>query len=398
MVSKRSIYIFFVAFVLFAGSNCQGLFVIGSLVNTFSNVFVLLMLLDLLYLIFRKRALAKYSFVTIIYILYVCLYIGVSLINGSAMIKPMLISLAKSVIGFLWIDNKVKENPETLTGSIMYAFIAWCLIDGILTIVYPGGAPFLYGGYVLGWKNNKIMHLFGANLLLAFKYIKLKRNGYSTVNFWIGWFLFFVLCLLNANIVESSTTMMVITLLFFYLFMSKVIDQTILVNGRFIFFFHVCCFILIIFVRELFQQPLNDLMHILFQKDATFTGRIYIWRAALLLIPKSFFIGYGCYDYQQCTLEAGWIYNWNMAHNQILECMMEGGIVLTALWVFMVYRVMILNYNRNSVYSKMALFSMFSFLFFFHTEAALSMTAFFIFYIFHCLSEYEDETLDSMKR
>ena len=289
------------------------------------------------------------SFITISYMIYVCLYIGISLINGSEMIKTMLISLFKWVVGFLWIEREVGKNSERLTGAIMYAFISWCIIDGII-----------------------------------------KRNCQSVFYFQIRWFLFFVLCVLNANIVESSTTTMVITLLFAYMFFSKIINKTLLVNGKFIFFFHTVCFILLIFVREVFQQPLNDLMQILFQKDATFTGRIYIWRAALLLISNSFFIGYGDYGYKPCIVDGRGIYEWNVAHNQILECMMEGGIVLTALWVYMVWRVMKLNYNRKTVYSKAALFSMFSFLFFFHTEAALSMISFFIFYVFYCMSKYED--------
>lgn len=389
MVKKRDIYVYCVTFVLFAGSNCQGLFILGTLVSICSNIFLGLILLDLLHDIVVKRNL-NVSFITISYMIYVCLYIGISLINGSEMIKTMLISLFKWVVGFLWIEREVGKNSERLTGAIMYAFISWCIIDGIITIMYPTGAPFLSNGYVLGWKNNKIMHLFGANLLLAFKYLKMKRNCQSVFYFQIRWFLFFILCVLNANIVESSTTTMVITLLFAYMFFSKIINKTLLVNGKFIFFFHTACFILLIFVREVFQQPLNDLMQILFQKDATFTGRIYIWQAALLLISNSFFIGYGDYGYKPCIVDGGGIYEWNVAHNQILECMMEGGIVLTALWVYMVWRVMKLNYNRKTVYSKAALFSMFSFLFFFHTEAALSMISFFIFYVFYCMSKYED--------
>lgn len=388
MVKKRYIYFFCAAFVLFAGTNCDGLFGIGSLVKIGSNIFFLLMLLDLAYWILAKRF-RKISFITVSYIIYVCLYIGVSLINRNEEIKEMLLFLMKSVVGLIWMDRRVSDDSEILTGPIMYAFIVWCLLDGILTMIYPEGVPFLLNGYVLGWKNNKIMHLFGANILLAFKYLKLKENNRSTVNFRIVWLLFFLLCLLNAQIVESSTTMVVIALLFVYSFLYKIIGQTVFVNGKFVFFFHVGCFILLIFVRELFQQPLDNLMQILFQKDATFTGRIYIWRAAFVLISKSFLVGYGNYGTQQCILGDGWIYNWSTAHNQILECMMEGGIILTSIWVFMVWRVMVFNHKQQTDFSKMALFALFSFLFFFQTEAALSMISFFIFYIFYCMGKYE---------
>lgn len=396
IVSKRNIYIFFIAFVLFAGTNCSGLIGIGIFVKIFSNIFFVLMSLDLLKWILRNRAFPKISLVTIIYIIYILLFIIVSIINGSEIIKLMLLSLAKNVVGFIWLDNEVRKNKKVLTGPIMYAIVVWCLLDSILTIIYPEGASFLNGGYILGWKNNKIMHLFLANLLLAFKFIKLKRASHPITLFWMRWFVFFTLCLINAYIIESSTTMMVISVLFIYLFASKIINRTLFVNGRFILLFHLCCFIILVFVRELFQQPLDDVMQLLFQKDATFTGRIYIWRAAILLILNSFLFGYGRYEVQQCILDGGWIYNWDMAHNQILECMMEGGLVLTSMWVFMVYRILMLNHYKRSEYSKLSLFAFFSFLFFFHMEASLTMVSFYIFYVFLALSEYNDEDLMGM--
>lgn len=172
------------------------------------------------------------------------------------------------------------------------------------------------------------------------------------------------------------------------MFVSKALEKTIFTNSYFVFIFHVFCFILLIFVREIFQEPLNEIMQVLFQKDATFTGRVYIWRAALLLIAKSPILGYGKYFPQNAIYSHGGILIWEMAHNQILECFIEGGIVLAILWSVMVYKVLTLNQKRKTEISKLAIFSMFSFLFFFQTEASLTMLDFFTFYVFYVMSLY----------
>lgn len=392
-IEKRKIYIFFVSLVLFSGSNIGEFPVLGQVIKLLSNLFLALILLNILWWILRNREIPKLSFITYIYILYVFVYVALSILNGNNAIQEELIALVKRVVGLVWLDRQIQANDEYLTGPIMYSLIFWCVLDSLLTFIYPTGVPFLYGGFILGWKNNKLMHLFASNLLLAFKYLKLKKEGADVLNYWILWLVYIGICIANATIVESSTTTVVILLLFIYLFFSKALGKTIFTNGYFVFIFHVLCFILLIFVREFFQEPLNEIMQVLFEKDATFTGRIYIWRAALLLIAESPILGYGKYMPQSAIYPHGGIYIWEMAHNQILECLMEGGIILAVLWSGMVYKVLTLNQKRENDFSKLAIFSMFSFLFFFQTEASLSMLSFFIFYIFYLMSEYNRGTL-----
>lgn len=390
MIARRHLLIYFIAFTLFAGSNSSAVPIIGLIVKFGGNICFFIMLLEMLYTFIRQRLILNLSPISIIYTLYVIIYITVSIYFNSPMVKLMWFSLLKSVIGLVWLDHEAQQDREILTGPIMYALITWCILDSFLTIIYPTGVPFLHGGYVLGWKNNKIMHLFSSNLLLVFKLLKMRDDGINTFNVQLGSFLFFCMCIINAYIIESSTTIMVLIVLFSYLLFSKIINRTILTNGHFTFVFHVVVFILIVFVRELIQEPLDDLMGVIFDKDATFTGRIYIWRSAIPIILKSFIFGYGRYPNQTCPLNGGF-YTWNMAHNQILECMLEGGIILTVLWVYMVFHILIINHKTRADISKFAIFSMFSFLFFFHTEAQLTSISFFIFYILYSMAYYSNE-------
>ena len=389
MIYRKDLFYFIFAFVFFAGTNCGHVPIIGVTVKLLNNLFFLYMLLDLINLIFKKN-LPKFSFVTAVYIFYVMNYVIMSMVNHYD-INDMLLSLMKSIVVFMWFDKEIMNNGEILTGPVMWALISWCLLDSFITFVYPGGAPFLAGGYVLGWKNNKLMHLFSSNLLLAFNFLKKKNRGLIDYSYVILWGGYLAICANNARIIASSTTLVVLSLLIIYLIFTKLINSTILVNGYFVFIFHVCCFFLLIFVRELFQDSLDSLMKLFFNKDATFTGRIYIWRAALMLIPNAFLLGSGNFPYQPAPLDNGFVYYWKMAHNQILQCMMEGGLILTTLWVVMVFRVLITNHRSTTNYSKMAIITMFAFLFFFQTEAALTMMAFFIFYILNYIGDYRDE-------
>ena len=151
--------------------------------------------------------------------------------------------------------------------------------------------------------------------------------------------------------------------------------------------FHAICFFLIIFVRELFQEPLNQLMNVLFGKDATFTGRIYIWRVALAQIIRSPIWGYGKYGTQYAILPSEYEYAWTMAHNQILDLMLRGGIIILSLWLCVLLVIMRTNRKTKTIYSKISTYTMFCLLFFFHTEASTDVITYFIFLCLYLIGQ-----------
>lgn len=124
-------------------------------------------------------------------------------------------------------------------------------------------------------------------------------------------------------------------------------------------------------------------------------GRMYIWNAALHLLNGHWIIGYGAYGIQ--------IYTWwntatsgmNYAHNQLMQCLLDGGTVLTLLFFFMVYAC--INQMGKTKRSQMYVpcVCLFCFLMIMLIE---SMTEYLYFYIFLIMMAYLPEITSLYKK
>lgn len=92
-----------------------------------------------------------------------------------------------------------------------------------------------------------------------------------------------------------------------------------------------------------------------------FSGRRFVWESALLNITKSFWFGYGI---DGILLNTFWTKGgFNYAHNQILQNMIDGGIVLTiAFWVMIIAfisRIRFIEQKQYRVLANAALLTLF---------------------------------------
>lgn len=393
MVDKRSAWTFIVALVFFAGSNAGTFPGLGVPLKLASNCLAGYCLLELMYQVLRERKLYKCSPIVILYALYVILYMLFTEIKGGELIFHNITSLLKSVIQMIWISQRIEEDEDDALYSILLAFYFWCIFDIVITFLYPLGAPFLANGYILGWKNNKILPYFIANFLSLYVYVR-KRECGSNKNFLLIWFGFALASAISSIMAGSSTTAFVIVMMLAYIPLKGLIDATFITNINAILIIHVIIFILVIFVRETFQEPLDAIMMALFQKDATFTGRIYIWKNAFVKIVQSPIIGYGKYSMNWAALPGGYYYPWNMAHNQILDLLMQGGVVFLSIWFSVLNKIRKAALHNSTQYGKIVAYSMFSLLFFYLTEASVGDTSFFVMTLFYYVAtrkEYYEE-------
>ncbi len=68
--------------------------------------------------------------------------------------------------------------------------------------------------------------------------------------------------------------------------------------------------------------------------NISFSGRTEVWREAFKLIVKHPFLGYGAYGVQIIT---SWSNGMNYAHNEFVQRLLDGGIVLCVAYVVMLY-------------------------------------------------------------
>ena len=85
---------------------------------------------------------------------------------------------------------------------------------------------------------------------------------------------------------------------------------------------------------------LNDLIFLIFKKDATFSTRTIIWDSALRMIKESPIYGYGG-TATKYIMVGRYVFN---CHNILLQIMIMGGAIMIAMFIWMV----ILAINNTS--------------------------------------------------
>lgn len=281
--------------------------------------------------------------------------------NGAVPTGDLLFTV-KSIAAVFWLDETIQEDVDNLLGPILFAFVTWVVWDSVITFIYPDGMPQLNGGYPLGWKNNKDTHLIVSNLLIAYKYFSLKTTEEKQI-VWISWVAFAVMCIINVSIAKSSTTMFAVVLIFGFSILHAAISKTVLVRWWFPPILYAGLFVLLVFVRSLYQTEINAITQLLFQKDATFTGRTCVWDAALVKIAESPIWGHGNYGFLPAVGD-GYYYMWGIAHNAFLEFLMRGGIILLTIGIATVlYCIKSLRRTNFSIFSKVATFALLAYSF-----------------------------------
>lgn len=371
-------------FSFFAGNYAGFIPVLGIALKLINNITSIYIGMEILQRIRNRNFLYAISPITCYSVLYLILLEIISAFAGG---EIYLLSTIKSCIALLWLDSEIYDDTSQMMNAIKNSFWVWCIVDSIFTFFNPEGVFFLVGNeYILGGKNNKIFFFLFAMLLGIYKYLKLNIVT-EKFDFLVKWLAFSAICISNAIIIQSSTTLVVVILMLAYPFIRRFLESSIFTKIVPIIVIHISIFVIIIFVREIFQSELDYVMNLLFNKDATFTGRIFIWRDALFKISQSPILGYGRYAAQASLLPSGYEYMWTMSHNQILEIMMQGGVILLTVWAMLI-GTMVKTINRlDSKFSKLAAFAIFTVFFFFQTEASTSNHSFFLMMLIYRIAE-----------
>lgn len=372
-INKKNLFIFIGIFVLNAANNAGMIPVLGNILQQISNLYFLILVLSFVCLMYKGKFHYKISSIIIYILLFNVIYVLSCYVNQGAFGFHQTISLMKRIVSLIWIDYLTQKDFNYLFGPIFKAFSCWVVLDSLFTLLYPNGSALFGGVYLLGGKNNKIQFFFIVSLLFMYQYYTIKDSLKKRKKL-MTWFFLSVLMVINALLIESSTTALVSILLFSYPFINRFISKFKIFNFPFFASLHgLLWYIIIIGNKQV--TLLSSITKALFGKDSTFTGRVYIWNNALQKISQSLLIGYGDYSIQTVKLPGNimapgyrYDYEWNMAHNQILELFMRGGILLFASWVGILISCFYKK-DKESNISRAAIWSLISFSFFWLMEA-----------------------------
>lgn len=378
-VKKSKCAAYCLALLLFLPNNIGTFPVLGGIFILLNNVAALFALLQLAYCALRKRRFAQsLSPVGMLAGLFFGIRIVLIYLHGGIFTPANWVTVIKWVVGVLWIDQAMQDQPERYD-SILYGVWTWALLDILVTIISSGGSELFGGGYPLGWKNNKLEFLFLANLLAL---IKIQRDGLTGKDrFFRVWVVFATMSVLNPLLVDSGTTLLIITLLCIFPLLEKLAGNAKFFSGPLILAVHAALWFLVVVNNQAKNSVIGVVNEALFHRDATFTGRVYLWKTAMLLISQSFWTGYmeNIEGYGQWTVITSELkgYQWEMAHNEVLELFMQGGLILFSCFA----AILLLCLWRNRAASGrtfLGRWAIFVLLFSYLTEAFSGETTFII--------------------
>lgn len=279
------------------------------------------------------------------------LYIWVLIFEGSILISTIykhgnlqraiidLVSIAAYVIIF---DLGMKYNKDTLVKSLTLLLSLLVIINFISILIYKSGLPAdLY-------YNNSLNPLFfmtldnGTSLFLLFcvTIFFLKSNIKMSRIDKFGYFMS-ILCILSAVLSGSSTAFLTI-LAFFILF--KIESKKgirVLKNYKRWTILYGIVFSVIMFSRS--SKILSFFLMSIFGKNASYTGRDFLWSEAYAMIEKAPYIGYGRITNDYLSAWGGYY----SSHNFVLELLLQGGVVALIIFICLVMITLIKLYSNH---------------------------------------------------
>ena len=100
------------------------------------------MLYDICFPIIKTKKVEKITSVTGLFLLYLIVYVVITLAVGGEFIFNNITAILKSAIVLVWLDRYVRADMTLLEGPILAAFYIWCFFDTAVTLIYPAGHRF----------------------------------------------------------------------------------------------------------------------------------------------------------------------------------------------------------------------------------------------------------------
>ena len=294
-------------------------------IKLLSNVMVAI---AALFLLRRKYKPNKFIVLTSIYLLYLMIMTYINRTNAADI--HLIISYCK-IFFFLGVfDYMLKNNQANAVNIMFYILLLFVSLDFFSIILFPNGlyhtsliwnewstsqeAQWIYGN-----KNNRIYWYI---MLLMTAWERYVLNGKSKI--WPT--LISIGTIIAMMIVKSSTATTVAIVVGTGILISIYKKKEIRFSINSYLLVGICTMVTILVLAGS-TGFLKIVVEGIFHKDMTFSNRSQVWQQVILLIAQKPFWGWGIVDDKAATGLLGSLTYVN-AHNQFLNCLWQGGIVL----------------------------------------------------------------------
>ena len=278
----------------------------------------LMMVVAAFFLLRHKYKPNKFIVLTGIYMLYLMI---ISYVNRTNAADIHLIIVYCKIFVFLGVaDYMLKNNQANAVNIMFYILLLFVSLDFFSIILFPNGlyhtsltwnewstsqeAQWIYGN-----KNNRIYWYI---MLLMTAWERYVLNSIGTI--------------IAMMIVKSSTATTVAIVVGTGILISIYKKKEIRFSINSYLLVGICTMVTILVLAGS-TGFLKIVVEGIFHKDMTFSNRSQVWQQVILLIAQKPFWGWGIVDEKAATGLLGSLTYVN-AHNQFLNCLWQGGIVL----------------------------------------------------------------------
>ena len=329
------------------------------LIDIFFDAWKVLSVLFIFVFYFKKKTFSKFSLV-------VCIYQIMTVINAvihgnSISVKSIFLEVVPPLCVCLLSELCVNICFFRSAQVIQNIGIV-CMVANLYTVLrYPGGMHNTLGVYyywLLGSKNWQITYLFP--FVVVTLLLMEKRQNWKIKDI-MALLLAEITCFFNT----STTSLICMTIL---------IALSFLIRDRFTNIINILTYSIVAFgmhfgvvffrIQTLFSWLIEGILG----KSVTFTSRTLLWDRMIALIIEKPFWGYGLLETTTRVRITGLWFAVH-AHNQFLEVAFQGGLVLLAVWLIVLFLPVGNLYKyRNFASSRILATSIFAILLLFLTE------------------------------
>lgn len=272
--------------------------------------------------------------------------------NGDTFDIDIIMSLISYVTPLNLFTFGLTKNKWSKLKGVAFMLLIYAILNFISIVQYPDGlyANDVYSeNWLLGFKNVMIRTLLPCvviNVICSLHdYNKLVLKDY----------LLLLITILSVIMVESTTSLLVIVVFIFAVAYLSIFGCPKYYNLIYIFTVTSILSVLVTFFS--IGDFLGGYLERYFDKDATFTGRIFMWAYSYILIPESPIYGYGWHVTEEwrdvINLSGGMndTLQFSHPHNYVLYILLQGGILYLVLHIYLYIYITknVIQYNNRYI-------------------------------------------------
>lgn len=294
-----------------------------SYMNQFYDIYRILISLILVSKLIFRMHFSKFNLIWIAFETWIVL---VTIIRGGSV--PYSIKMAVIIISIAAIFEIYSNNPIKLYKNMYYVFEIFIYINFITLLLFPNGmySTGVIGetteNWFLGFKNKHLIYFLpatGITLILC----KLDKVNFRRV-------LLLIITIISAVYVKSGTGILSLGILYIIVLIPFIGEIYKIFNIRTYLFGTIIMFFAIPIFR--LQYLFSYIIVVILKKDINLTYRTDLWDRTLSAISQHPIMGWGeqSYDVKHQLYSSNSIIS---AHNQMLEYLYTGGIILIILYL-----------------------------------------------------------------